>query len=542
MLACDMGNATNCSRLAASASINATSLAASGSQAALNVRAARTSLLSTSSTATAHAELVSRELLAPDLLLCFFFIVLCVVGMCAYAVARAWWKDKSPEPEEHRPPKRCTLDEVNFSGVVCKDSECRHLAWCSHGSAVMLIPPVTYPPVIDAIRAPWNDTILTDVFQGQGLSAAEWSAEAKQHLANELRAGKARLVRHGGSLMRAVELVVVAVEYPPEGFVLQEASRQEPIRFGTVPERSPTTRRRRDESVFDAARRTLASKVGFPSDSVQVNEYVLGVTDFEEVIGFYPDLQCVARKFLVKATVAEIEPNSTDQIGITSGSHQAEGANYEWVPKTHLKWFPKRGSRRASQSLYAGLDSHGLKCPTALDALPDPIQPWTEKTVVDTLESHLAGNAEDHFGVSVQSLVIMLNKGEFYFGVDQADMKLLCVRDYVCLGTTAADGRVVVQKTAQIFSTSIEKYNLPATVRLPDENIWCAARRIAHSYFGNVDITERVCVQELPPEQAEPKGLLKVLQSGQPTSNMMHRVFVVAAKISVTSSDFKPSF
>lgn len=538
LLGCETGNETECIKFAVSSGHHAARVVtAIADQAVKHVSVSNTSLVSTRSRESRLAHAMTKETMMLCSVLVSVFLSACVfAGMLFWCVSK-----DSPRSTSSAP---CALDEVTFTDVVSKDSEPRQLAWCSHGNAMMIIPPIPDPPSIELVVAPWSDAIVTEVLDAQGISAATWTSEAKKHLAHELQAGKARLFRHDCSTVRVVELVLVAIEYPADSLVLQEVSRSEAMLFDILPERTPTTRRRSDESVFDAARRVLNEKVGFPSNLVQVSEHVLSMRDVEESVRLYPGLQCVARKFLVRATIAEVEPCNPDKIGIISGTHQACDGTYEWVPRQRLSWLPKsrRASRSGSYSLEAGREATSSKCAPALEALSNPVLPWTEKTVSDTLERYSVESSIKHFGVSLQALVTMLNKGEFVFGFGKADARLICIMDRVCLGITAADGKVIVQKSLEGPATGIEKYSLPFTVRQPNENVWCAARRIAHAYFGHADAAERVCVQELAPEQAVPRGMLKASPSSQISANMMHRVFVVGAMASVASFNFDPPF
>lgn len=413
----------------------------------------------------------------------------------------------------------------------------------------MITHPVPDPLVIDEVRAPWNEASLTHALDEHGLSVASWSTRAKQHLVDELLSRKARIVRHGKSVVRMVELVLVIVEYPSENLVLQEASRCVLSPFGVSPERTPTTRRRAGESIVDAAARTLCEKLDFSPDMARVSERVLNVTDSDEIVDFYPGLPCMVRRFLMRATVAEVQPSNPDKIGVTSGRHQAGNISYEWVPRQHAACFRKlrRGSSSKSSSQACGtVDKEGNKpessCSEALDTLPAPILPWTETSAAQILEAYGIESSNSHFGVSLQELAAMLRKGSVFLAVDQTASRLLCVADTVCLAASAADGRAVVQKHPDMPALGTEKYSLPFQHKMPDETAWGAARRVAYSHFGHGGASECFCVHELPPEQVLPKGALNTPRPGSPTANMLHRVFLVSASINMAPSDFQPRF
>lgn len=448
----------------------------------------------------------------------------------------------------------CAMDEIGFTRVVCEDTQVRDLAWSSHVSTLMMTKTVEATGAIEDIPAPWTEASLSEVLTNEGFSTASWKPQAKQCLLGELQAGKARVVRHSDAIVRVVEIVQVVVEFSDR--VLLETSRCD-NHFEVLPERTPCSRRRAGESVFAAARRMLIEKVEISLDLVRVSERLMSVKDVEEKTDFYRGLPSIVRKFLVKVVVLKKSPEALSAIGLSpenaSGILQRGDITYKWMPRDTAVGLSKpKTSKRASgggaaptakfcaKNPIAKLCDSVSQCRFTLEELATPVLPWTERSVLDIFKAHDVPSSHSQFGVSLEELVARLSQGELTLGVRQRDHQLFCVVSNVCLRASALDGFVIVQKDSTRRGRS--QYALPMIHILPDESVWSAARRVAHSHFGQTEITEGVFVEEHALDEIEPRGSLRSYQAGHPKSNLLYRAFVVNASIPVASGNFKPAF
>merc|ERR1719191_2675217 len=140
-----------------------------------------------------------------------------------------------------------------------------------------------------------------------------WDTEMVRKLAMELLAGSTFLVvTPDGRLLRTWELVMVAVLHPNMGMILCEdqslheyTSAMSNFRAHMkIKEDLPTSRRRINESSFQAALRLITEQLGLPEHAVNLHVGSTIAFDTEEKHDdLFPGLSTIVRSELVQVTI-----------------------------------------------------------------------------------------------------------------------------------------------------------------------------------------------------------------------------------------------
>lgn len=446
---------------------------------------------------------------------------LTMIVLCLAFVIHMWMRNQQDQPRKSQELDTSEAPTIHVEEVHCPDSVCRSLAWWPQSRAADLARAVISPEAIDIVEAPWTARSLSRVLRDHGVPAERWSADAQKYLLDELCAGKGHLTCRA-TAVRTTDLVLVVVETGGKGVATQVLQLQQvsgrSSRFEALPERTPCTRRARGESAFEAARRCLKDKVKIPPHILKMDQAPLYLPDVQESTKFFPGLQSIVRKCIVRFTVTSTDAAALESAGLRAGLLNVGQLRYTWMPlkeagilRQHMReegyaaLASPKGVVPGSPKGVVNGSPRGV-VPGGLGAL----LPWTEDDVAAVLAKYLAKGqtSGSRYGMTPMELVMQLNDGRITLGVRQCDGQLLCLQDFVSVHVSLQDGqsseaRAVLVQIAdyEAASGAFGKPTLPQARKQSNEHRWATARRICLEQLGlslpslHIDESSRVQVK-----------------------------------------------
>mmetsp|Transcript_10234 Transcript_10234/g.16671 ORF Transcript_10234/g.16671 Transcript_10234/m.16671 type:complete len:666 (+) Transcript_10234:51-2048(+) len=457
-------------------------------------------------------------------------VVVCCLWAILYRIARRLkYFQKGGDFDEE-----CPLDEIAFENVASPEGSFHCLGLSHPYDAEVLTVPALELPCVTLERVPWNENVLSQILEGCGVPVATWTAAAKHELTKDLLDGQCRLMAHGENMVRVTEQVLIFIEYvhPSKTLVLLEKLGKQ-----TLLERTPFSRRRVDETIFDTAQRQLEEKFKIPPDMALVDESIMDTTEIVEMGEYYRGLVSMLRKFVVRIEVSQVSVEKLTSVASALGAQSGGGGvEYEWLPKDKAMSVLQQAKEKSSSSLNA------LGSSIAFDALQEPALPWTSKSLGDILKKRHVRSPESHFGIPIDTLVKRLNDGYISLGLRQHDVRLVCVEEVVVLWVECDEGVFVERdgfacascsqkkkgrRSSTAIGGAIGKYNLPFAKKFSNEDVMHTARRIAFAYFNASAWV--VTVEDHEVEEVEARGALQQLLTDERHKYLEQRVYLVRA-------------